>query len=76
MTEILQALVWLICIHLILRSVHIFQIALISNSDQRWMGLIIGATTIAASVFVSLELVDLANKYAQTISTGVRDLAP
>ena len=71
MVGMLQIITYLLCVYLVYKGFQIFQIALMSNRENRTGGIIIGVLAIVLSVILSLVFTNMIDTQARSISEGM-----
>lgn len=68
MAGLIQILIYLLGVYLIYKGIEIFQIALMSNREDRFWGLFIGVIAIIASIALASSFALWADQQATVIS--------
>jgi hypothetical protein len=69
MVGMLQIITYLLCVYLVFKGIEIYQIALMSNREDRKGGLKLGAAMIVISVIAAMVFYVLIDLQAESIST-------
>ena len=70
----LQMIIYLMCFYLIYKGLEIFQIALMSNREDRFDGFVIGIIAIIASIIIAVVFINLIDSEVQTASERIKNL--
>lgn len=69
MAGLMQVMIYLMCVYLGYKGIEIFQIAYMSNSENKSKGIIIGIILILGAILVSAVAVYITEDIASRIST-------
>lgn len=70
----LPIIIYLLCICLIYKGVEIYQIALMSNNENKTTGCVVGAIAITISVIITIIVINKVNSMTEETLKGIHKL--
>lgn len=74
MVGLMQIMIYLLAVYLVFKGLEIFQIALMSNRDNRTMGLLLGAACIVVAIFAGIGFSYWGDNVAQSVGDRMNSI--